>query len=122
MTAGVVDLTIDAKAGYEITFTYCNPIVGFPGDAGPPINVTGYHARMTIRSSYGDGAALTLDDASLGGITVGTTDGVFQVAMTAEQTDQLPSRGVYDLLVTPPVGEPIRLVQGSVVTNPGATK
>lgn len=125
MTAGTADLTVEAAAGFAVTFTYCAPIAGHPGDPGPPIDVTGWAAALTVRSSYGDGAALTIDSGSLGGITVGTTDGQFVVTMTGEQTSQLPSRGVYDLLVTPPDSQPIRLVQGSItaaaaVTRPGA--
>ena len=117
--ASTADLVIDAEAGYTILFTYCAPVTGNPGVPGPPINVTGYTAKMTVRSSYGDGAALTLTDAS--GITVGTTDGSFLVQMTGAQTAQLPLSGVYDLLVTPPGHQPIRLVQGNVIVNAAVT-
>jgi hypothetical protein len=117
--ASTADLLINAEAGYTVTFTYCSPVLGNPGVPGPPIDVTDYTARMTIRSSYGDGAALTLTDSS--GITVGTTDGTFTVAMTGEQTAQLPLSGVYDLLVTPPAEQPIRLVQGNISVNAAVT-
>jgi hypothetical protein len=124
VTAGVFDLTeqyaIDAGAGYYVTFTYCNPVPGHPGVPGTPIVVTGWTAKMTIRSSYGDGAALTLTDTA--GITVGTTDGTFAVALTATQTSQLPSQGVYDLLVTAPAAEPIRLVRGAVRCRQAVTR
>ena len=122
MTAGTADLTIDAAAGFTAVFTYCNPIPGHPGDPGPPIDVTGWSAALTVRSSYGDGAALTIDSGALGGITVGTTNGRFVVTMTGEQTSQLPGRGVYDLLVTPPGSQPIRLVEGSITTTPAVTR
>ena len=116
-----VDLAIDAAAGWTFLFTYAVPSA-LPDVPGAPVNVTGWHAKMTVRSSYGDGAALTLDDQSLGGITVGTTDGSFKLAMTAEQTMALPQGGVYDILVTPPGNQPIRLAQGRVIVSPFVTR
>jgi hypothetical protein len=121
VSEGDIDLAIDAAAGWAFLFTYCVPS-SLPGVPGAPVNVTGWHAKMTIRSSYGDGAALTLDDQSLGGITVGTTDGSFNLAMTAEQTMILPQGGVYDILVTPPGNQPIRLAQGKVTVSPFVTR
>jgi len=120
VTAGCADLVVDAGAGFSTPFIYCEP-GSAPGVAGPPIDVTGWHAALAVRSSYGDGISVMLDDESMGGITVGTTDGSFIISMTAEQTSLLPNRGVYDLLVTPTVGEPIRLVQGSITATPAVT-
>lgn len=121
MTAGKVKLFADAGSGYAVVFTYCNPVTSAPGVPGPPIDVTGWYAAMSVRSSYGDGAAISLDSEELGGIVVGTTDGSFTVSMTADQTLQLPSLGVWDLLVTPPMNEPIRIAQGQIETAPFAT-
>lgn len=120
MTAGVADLDVDARAGSSFAFIYCNP-TSVPEVPGPPINVTGWHAQFTVRSSYGDGIAVELDDQALGGITVGTTNGRFAIAMTAEQTSMLPSQGVYDLKATPPASEPIRIVQGKITASPAVS-
>lgn len=123
MGAGSFDLTVDAAAGYMATFTYCYPVPGFPDVPGTPIDVTGYEAAMTVRSSFGDGIALTIDSMALGGITVGTTDGQFTITLTAEQTALLPSQGVYDILITPPAGaQPIRLIGGGITTSPAVTR
>ena len=113
------NLTIDAQAGYGVQFIYCEGVPGYPNVPGAPIDVAGYTARMTIRSSFGDGAGLTLTDAE--GIAVGTTDGTFTVTMTAAQTAQLPGSGVYDLLVTPPSAQPLRLCQGNVLVRAAVT-
>ena len=120
MSAGRADLNVDAGAGFTTLFTYCQA-GSAPGVPGPPVNVTGWHAKLAVRSSYGDGILVEIDDQVLGGITVGTTNGAFAIAMTAEQTELLPSQGVYDLLVTPPGEQPIRLVYGNVITSPAVT-
>ena len=66
---------------------------------------------------------LTVDSSDLGGITVGTTDGTFLIELTGEQTSQIGIEGgVYDLLVTPPDQEPIRLVEGKVCINQAVTR
>lgn len=116
------DWSVDAGAGSSTVLTYCNP-GSAPGIAGAPIDVTGWTARLTVRSSYGDGAALTLTSDDDRGIVVGTTDGSFAITMTPEQTEQIPPVGVYDLLVTP-VGDfpPIRLVQGTLTANQFVTR
>ena len=121
MAAQPADLYVNANAGYSASFTYCNP-TSVPGVPGAPIDVSGWHARMTVRSSYGDGAAITIDDGTHGGILVDGIHGTFTVILTAEQTAILPSSGVYDLLVTAPASEPVRLVQGKVFTAPGVTR
>ncbi len=121
MTAGTANLVIEAEAGFPITFTYCSS-GSAPGVPGPPIDVTGWTAKMSFRSSYGDGNALTLTSASGGGITVTGVDGAFAVLMTAAQTTQLPNQGVYDLLITPPGGQPIRLVEGKFEVAQAVTK
>ena len=122
MTAGTADLVIDAAAGYAVTFTYCSPVPGHPEVAGPPIDVTGWAAAVTFRSSYGDGIAVTVDSGSLGGIVVGGTNGEFTITLLGAQTSQLPSQGVYDLLVTPPAAQPLRLVEGTFTVSPSVTR
>ena len=123
MTAGSFDLEVDAASGYPVTFTYCYPVPGHPNEPGMPIDVTGYAAAMSVRSSYGDGLALTVDSDVLGGIAVGTTDGQFVVTLTGARTSILPSTGVYDILITPPGdAQPIRLVGGAITTSPAVTR
>jgi hypothetical protein len=120
VTAGRADLIIDAGAGYPTSFTLCEP-TAVQGVPGAPVNIAGWHAKLAVRSSYGDGIAVELDDGALGGISVGTTNGKFSIAFTAAQTSLLPGQGVYDLLVTPPGGEPIRLVYGKITATPAVT-
>lgn len=119
-TTPVLDLVINAEAGFVASFTYCEAIPGQPGVPGPPIDITGYTAAMTFRSSFGDGAALTITDTA--GIVVGGSDGEFGVSLTAAQVGQLPGYGVYDVLITPPAEQPLRLVQGNFTCAPAVTR
>jgi hypothetical protein len=105
MAAGVCDLEIDQGADFEVTFTYCDP-------TETPIDVTGWTALLQLRTSPGSVVLLSLTDSA--GITVGTTDGTFAVAMTADQTAALDQDCCYDLLVTDTGGTKTRLVEGSV--------
>jgi hypothetical protein len=103
--AGTANLDVDQGADFETTFIYQD-------SSGTPIDVTGYTALMQLRTSPGSLVLVSLTDAS--GITVGTTDGSFAVAMTAAQTALLDQDCHYDLLVTSTGGAKIRLVEGTV--------
>lgn len=109
------DLHVDQGAKYQVTFTYRQPSdPSTPTVPGPPVDVTGWDALLQLRDLPGSEVLLSLDQDS--GITVGTTDGTFIVAMTAEQTSAFTFRRCqYDLLVTPPSSDPIRLIQASTV-------
>lgn len=103
--ANTANLDVDQGADFEATFTY-------EDSSGTPIDVTGWTALMQLRTAPGSVVFVQLTDSS--GITVGTTDGTFTVAMTKEQTALLTQDCHYDLLVTDGGGETIRLVEGTV--------
>lgn len=114
------DLHIDQRAKYEVTFTYCAPSVADPSKPGDPIDITGYTALMQLRED--PGAPLILELTDLAGITVGGEDGVFAIFVHAAQTAALPTEiraCKYDLFVTPPDAEQIKLVRnGRVFIGP----
>lgn len=119
MTAGIANLTIEQGAGYTATFTYLEP------DGVTPVNVGGWTALMMIKPQPLVGNApqkpyLTVGSGT-GEITVGGDDGVFALALTAAQTSLLTNSGVYDILVTPTSGQPIRLVGGAVTVSLAVT-
>lgn len=114
-----LDLVMNAAANYVVTFTYCQPVPGQPGVPGPVVDVTGFHAKMSFRSSFGDGAALSVSDTE--GITIDGPAGAFIVELTPEQTSQLPVWGVYDMAIEDTEGNIIRLVQGNAQVNPAVT-
>lgn len=93
-------------------------------DAGAPVDVSGYTARLQIRADFEDeDPALELDQT--GGITVGGEDGRFTVRATATETAALElETGFYDLEILPAGEEAdaIRLAQGVVYVAPNVTR
>ena len=77
---------------------------------GAIIDVTGYTAIFELRDAPGnENALLSLTESS--GITVGSTDGRFDVTITAAQAIFGDRKMVYDLIITDG-GVPVRLLRG----------
>jgi hypothetical protein len=117
-----VDLDVDQYAAWSGTVVYCNPIPGSnppQPDPSNPVNVTGWQATLTIRQSISGRVLMVLTQGA--GITVGTTNGQFALAMTGAQTGQLVN-GVYDLLAGPTDSTPQRIAQGHVNVSPGVSR
>lgn len=117
MSAELRDLVVEQGAVLEEIFVLLD-------DAGAPVDVTGYTARLQIREDLEDtDPALELTET--GGITVGAADGAFTVRATATQTAALAlETGFYDLEVLPAAAEndAIRLAQGTVYVEPNVTR
>ena len=78
---------------------------------GSIIDVTGYTATFELRDSPGNvNVLLSLTESS--GITVGSVDGKFEINITEAQAVFGNRKTVYDLIVTPVGGQPIRLLRG----------
>jgi hypothetical protein len=116
MTAGVYDLYIEAEAGFEQDFLW-------EGDDGLPVSLVGYTAEMMFRVNYADNTpVLTLSDGG-NGIELGGAGGTIVIKLTHIQTGALSvGNYVYDILMTPPTGEPIRFLQGAAKVSPAVTK
>ena len=78
---------------------------------GVIIDVTDYAAAFELRDSEGNVNAL-LSLTELSGIAVGSTDGRFDITITDAQAVFGNRKMVYDLIVTPLGGQPIRLLRG----------
>jgi hypothetical protein len=117
MSAGVEDLDIEQGCGYSVSFSYRQP------DGVTPVNVTSWTSKMEIRTGYGVAPVLTVGTAT-GEIVVDGTHGKFTLSLTAVQTSLLGDDGapyIYDILLTPPGQQPIRLVEGSVSVSLAVT-
>ena len=116
MSAGVYDSIIDQGADWYLNFQYQD-------SNGFPIDLTGYTARMQLRSLPEDPTpALTLTTGS--GITILGFEGLIEVHATAAQTGSI-SAGYYyyDVELTAPItGVVIRLIQGQFQVNPQVTR
>lgn len=91
-----------------------------------PVDVTGYTAKMQVRSQPGAASVLgevTHLTTASGKITVGSTDGRFDINIkgAALATLAAPADAVYDLIVTSPAGKTIRVLQGDAKISPRVT-
>lgn len=106
-------------------FTVENPASGLylqGGDALSAVNITGFTARMQLRSLPNDSiAVLTLTQAS--GITIDGPTGTLAVRATAAQTAAISAGPYYyDLEITSPTGVKTRIVQGELNVNAEVTR
>jgi hypothetical protein len=92
------------------------------GDALSAVNITGYTARMQLRSLPNDPiAVLTLTNTS--GITIDGPTGTLAVRITAAQTAAIIAGPYYyDLEITSPTGVKTRIVQGELNVNAEVTR
>ena len=120
MAAGTYDFTIEQGATFSRVLTWRD-------DAGALVNLTGYTARMHLRTSITavDPPALTLTDAN-SRIILGGAAGTITLALTATETAALGTPGaastfVYDLELVS--GATVtRLLEGTVTVDPEVTR
>lgn len=106
-------------------FTVTNPTTGLylqGGTALSAVDITGYEAKMQLRSIPSDPyAVLTLTETD--GITIDGPSGLLAVHATAAQTaDIIAGPYYYDLEITSPTGVVTRIVQGELVVNAEVTR
>ena len=101
MTAGIYDITIEQGATFQMSLTWND-------NTGSPINLSGYSARMQVRTSY-EAEETLVSLTSLGGdIVLGGALGTIAITIAASVTETLQiDEGVYDL----------ELVNGLTVTR-----
>lgn len=117
---GNYNFCIDQNATLTKIFTWlAGSCCGAVGSQPKPVDLTGYTAAMQIRPF-----ALSTDvlyDAT-SNITLGGTAGTITLVIPAASTSLFTWwTGVYDLLLTDPYGNAIRLLSGSVTVCPGIT-
>jgi hypothetical protein len=115
MTAARHDFTIEQGTTWRRTIEYKDSV-------GAPIVLTGWTARMQVRSRHGSAATLlSLTSTPAAGISIASN--VLTVVATAAQTAVLPvGRSVYDLELVSPAGEVTRLIEGSILVDPEVTR
>lgn len=99
------------------------------GDPPAPVNLTGYSAKMQIRSSHKSKVVILELSSPSSGITLGTsgdyTTGAINLTIGASTTAQLSvcdgAKPVYDLEMTSG-GVVTRILQGNVIIAPEVTR
>lgn len=107
------NLYINQFAGYSATFTYLR------SDGVTPVDVTSWTALMTFRAPNGE-PMLTVGSGT-GEIVITGGSGLFTLTLDSADTGQLLVNGFYDIFVTPPASQPIRLVGGAAVVTEAIT-
>ena len=110
------DLEIKQGATLSLTATWRD-------SAGTAVNLTGYTARMQVRSTY-DSSTTILSLTSSSGITLGGVAGTIAITASATVTAALtaPWSGVWDLELVSGGGEVTRLLEGAASVSPEVTR
>ena len=87
-----------------------------------PIDVTGYSARLQARETA-DAATALVDLSNGSGITVGTTDGLFTISMSATDSAAVAAFvGVYDFEIEDSSGNVYLVMSGKFTCLAEVTK
>lgn len=117
MAASKLKLPIDQGATFRRRLTWKT------GTPSLPVDLTGYTARMQVRSEITDAAILLTLTTENGGITLGGAAGTIDLYISATATAGFTwETGVYDLEMVASNGDVIRLVAGAVSVSPEVTR
>lgn len=115
MPAAKLNLIIEKNATFKRKLVWRDRL-------NKPINLTGYSAKMQIRSAIGSVDVLLELTSANGRIQLGTVNGAILLLISAADAALLTwSSGVYDLILVAPDGTETRLVEGSVTVSQGVT-
>jgi len=115
--AGEYTLRIEQGATLSLVATWKDA-------SGTAINLTGYTARLSVRTHHSSDTVLLSLTTANGGIALGGAAGTITVTATAVQTAALtaPVTGVYDLELVSSGGVVTRLIEGGAVITPEVTR
>jgi hypothetical protein len=111
------DIQINQGATFSLAATWKD-------SAGTPVNLTGYTARMQVRTAYDATATILNLTSAAGDITLGGSAGTITITVSATATAALtaPWAGAYDLELVSGGGVVTRLLEGSASVSPEVTR
>ena len=114
--AAYQELTIEQGATFTVDLSVTD-------EAGDPINLTGYTARMSIKRDVRETAALMQLSTDNARIIITALTGRVTMYLTAEETAAITiwSRGVYDFELISAGGSVTRLIEGAVMVSANVT-
>lgn len=114
--AGIYNIVADQGATLSRVITWRD-------SARNPYNLTGYTARMHVRSTVESASTIIELTTTNGRITLGGATG--QITLTVSAADMVsltPGKHVYDLEIVSPSGTVSRLVQGNFAIRAEVTR
>lgn len=128
MLAGIYNINVEQGATYTLDLVWKD-------DLGVPVNLTGYQARMMIRKNYAGDPVLSLTSIA-GDIELGGALGTIAITASATQTSSIDvsysalifngskyqQTMVYDIELEDADGKVTRVLQGSAIVYPEATR
>lgn len=114
--AGTYDMVIDQGATLSRTLTWRD-------SKRDPYNITGYTARMHVRSSVTANTTVLVLTTANSRIALGGAAGTVTLTVSATDTAAIPAgRYVYDLELVSAANVVSRLVEGAFVVRPEVTR
>jgi hypothetical protein len=114
--AGLYNITCDQGATFSRTLTWTN-------SAKSPYNITGYTARMHVRSTVAATTTLTTLTTENSRIALGGIAGTVTLTISATDTAQFaPGKYVYDLELVSGGGVVSRIIEGNFVVKAEVTR
>jgi hypothetical protein len=90
---------------------------------GAAVDLTGYVARMQVRSSVTSTDVLLDATTENGKIVISAAEGKFTLTLSATETAAIAwKKGKYDIELASPTGVVTRLVQGSITVSQEVTR
>jgi len=124
MLAGIYNMTCQQGATFARTLT-----LRYPDPESPAIdpvyllwNFTGYTARMQVRRTLQSTTPMISLTTENGRITLGGVTGVIELLISATDTAQITSSGVYDLEIISSSGVVSRVIQGDFILSEEVTR
>ena len=115
MAATTYDITIEQGATFSQVITY--------KESGVAINLTGYTARMQVRSTLESATSVVELTTANSRIALGGAAGTITLTISATDTAALTAgRGVYDLELVSGSGIVTRLLQGVATISRNVTR
>jgi hypothetical protein len=116
MPAGNYDMLCEQGATFQRRFLWQD-------ESEQPINLTGYTARMQVRTSVKSSESVVELTTENDAIVLYPDSGAIELVLSAEDTAELPAKQcVYDLEMVSTSGFVTRLLQGTFVISPEVTR
>lgn len=110
--AGKLDITIEQGADWKLE------LIWETGNPAALVDLTGYSARFQVATRHSAATPL-IERTQVAGIALGGAAGTIVITLNETQTAALPAqKAVWDLVLTSPAGEDVRLLEGSAFITP----